>query len=88
MTAAINWTVETTEKEIKKFMDSLQELGISRRKEHMSPDGLLNVFRDTEGDFIVTVSDGRKTTSVEFVCHRSNSPAVIEGLKKLGIRFL
>lgn len=64
-------------------MNALQELGISRRREDMSPDGFLQVSLDAEGDFIVTVSDGRKTTSVEFVCHCAKSPAVIEALRNL-----
>lgn len=64
-------------------MDVLQEHGISRRTEDMSPDGFLQVSRDAEGDFIVTVSDGRKTTSVEFVCHCSKSPEVVKALEKL-----
>lgn len=59
---------------------TLQELGISRRREDMTPDGFLQVTQDSEGDYVVTVCDGRKTTSVEFVVHCPRSRNVIEAL--------
>lgn len=64
-------------------MDTLHELGISRRSEDMSPDGFLQISQDAEGDYVITVCDGRKTTSVEFVSHCAKSPAVIDALENL-----
>lgn len=62
---------------------ALQKLGISQRREDMSANGFLQVSQDHEGDFIVTVCDGRKTTSVEFVVHCPRSQNVLEALKRL-----
>lgn len=64
-------------------MTELKSLGISRRSEDMSNSGFLQVSQDPEGDYAVTVCDGRKTVSVEFVAHCSKSPAVYEALRAL-----
>lgn len=64
-------------------IQSLESLGISRRSDDMSQNGFMQVMRDAEGDYVVTVCDGKRTASVEFVVHCPRSRHVIEALKAL-----
>lgn len=63
--------------------ETLAKLGISRRADDMSHEGFLQVMCDPEGDYVVTVCDGRKTVSVEFVVHCPRSRNVLEALQNL-----